>query len=82
MGAANFDEGGQQGVAFALDLTRRKRAEAEARESERRFREVQAALTHANRGTTVGQLAASIKQLITANATESAVAAHPATKSR
>jgi C4-dicarboxylate-specific signal transduction histidine kinase len=59
LGAATF-ESGNQGVAFVLDLTDRKRAEAEARESERRYREVQAALAHANRLATMGQLTASI----------------------
>ena len=49
-----------QGVAFVLDLTERKRAEAEARESERRYREVQMELAHANRVATMGQLTASI----------------------
>ena len=43
-----------------LDLTERKRAEAEARESERRYREVQMELAHANRVATMGQLTASI----------------------
>jgi C4-dicarboxylate-specific signal transduction histidine kinase len=43
-----------------LDLTDRKRAEAEARESERRYREVQMDLAHANRVATMGQLTASI----------------------
>ena len=49
-----------QGVAFVLDLTERKRAEAEARESERRYREMQMELAHANRVATMGQLTASI----------------------
>jgi len=35
LGAATFGEKGDQGVAFVLDLTERKRAEAEARASER-----------------------------------------------
>jgi C4-dicarboxylate-specific signal transduction histidine kinase len=43
-----------------LDLTERKRAEAEARESERRYREVHMELAHANRVATMGQLSASI----------------------
>jgi PAS domain S-box-containing protein len=59
-GGTLFEESGKHGVSFVLDLTERKRAEAEARESERRYREAQAALAHANRVTTMGQLAASI----------------------
>jgi C4-dicarboxylate-specific signal transduction histidine kinase len=43
-----------------LDLTEHKRAEAEARESERRYREVQTELAHASRVATMGQLTASI----------------------
>jgi PAS domain S-box-containing protein len=60
IGGATFEEGGNQGVAFVLDLSKRKRVEAEARESERRYREVQLELAHVNRVTTMGQLAASI----------------------
>jgi C4-dicarboxylate-specific signal transduction histidine kinase len=48
-----------------LDLTERKRAEAEARESERRYREVQMELAHANRVATMGQLSASIAHEVT-----------------
>jgi PAS domain S-box-containing protein len=59
IGSAAFDER-DQGVAFVLDLTERKRAEAEVQESERRLREVQTELAHANRVTTMGQLTASI----------------------
>jgi C4-dicarboxylate-specific signal transduction histidine kinase len=55
-----FGEDGSDGLAFVLDLTERKRAEAEARESERRYREVQNELAHANRVATMGQLSASI----------------------
>jgi PAS domain S-box-containing protein len=60
IGAASFDETASQGVAFVLDLTERNRAEAEARESERRYREVHMELAHANRAASMGQLAASI----------------------
>jgi PAS domain S-box-containing protein len=60
IGSAAFDEQRDQGVAFVLDLTERKRAEAEARESERRYREMQTEVAHANRVATMGQLTASI----------------------
>jgi len=60
IGSAAFDEQQDHGVAFVLDLTERKRAEAEARESERRYREAQLELAHANRVATIGQLTASI----------------------
>ncbi|MEH2474380.1 PAS domain S-box-containing protein [Nitrobacteraceae bacterium AZCC 2161] len=66
IGSAGFDEQRDQGVAFVLDLTERKRAE-EA------FRKVQMQLAHANRVATMGQLSASIthevKQPITAAVT-------------
>jgi len=77
-GAASFAESGNHGVAFVLDLTERKRAEAEARESERRYHEQQIVLAHANRVTTMGQLTASIahevNQPIAAAATNAATA--------
>ena len=38
MGGTLFDEKGNQGVSFVLDLTERKRAEQELRASEERFR--------------------------------------------
>ena len=60
IGGATFEHGGNQGVAFVLDLTERKRVEAEAHESERRYREAQLELAHANRVATMGQLTASI----------------------
>jgi PAS domain S-box-containing protein len=60
IGAASLETDGNHGVAFVLDLTERRRAESEARESERRYREVQMELAHANRVATMGQLTASI----------------------
>jgi C4-dicarboxylate-specific signal transduction histidine kinase len=60
VGAAAFGEQRNQGVAFVLDLTEQKKAEEQLRESERRHREVQMELAHANRVETMGQLSASI----------------------
>jgi len=60
VGLATFEASRGEGVAFVLDLTDRKHAEEKVRESERRYREVQAELAHANRVATMGQLAASI----------------------
>ena len=60
IGGAMFEESTHQGVSYVLDLTERKRAEAEAHESERRYREALADLAHANRIATMGQLTASI----------------------
>jgi PAS domain S-box-containing protein len=60
-------------LGISRDITESKRAEAELIESERRYREVHAALAHANRVTTMGQLMASIsheiKQPIAASTT-------------
>ena len=58
--AANFGELRHQGVAFALDLTERKRADAELRDAERRNLDTQLQLAHVNRIATMGQLTASI----------------------
>src|SRR5258708_5838863 len=60
IGGATFEKVRNQGVAFVLDLSERKRMEAEARENERRYREAQLELAHANRVATMGQLTASI----------------------
>jgi PAS domain S-box-containing protein len=60
VGGAAVGEEPQQAIAFVLDLSERKRAEAQAREAERRYREMQMELAHANRVATMGQLTASI----------------------
>jgi PAS domain S-box-containing protein len=60
VGGASFGEGRDEGVGFVLDLTERKRAEEDLRESERRHRETQMELAHVNRVATMGQLTASI----------------------
>jgi C4-dicarboxylate-specific signal transduction histidine kinase len=65
VGAASLEDTGNQGVAFVLDLTERKHAEAERSEIERRYREVQMELAHANRVATMGHLAASIVHEVT-----------------
>jgi PAS domain S-box-containing protein len=60
-------------LGISRDITEQKRAEAELRESERRYAEAQMALAHANRVMTMGQLTATIsheiKQPIAASAT-------------
>ena len=53
VGVASFEESEHQGVSFVLDLTERKRGEDA-------LREMQMALAHNNRVTTIGQLTASI----------------------
>ena len=78
VGAAGFDEQRDQGVAFVLDLTERKRAEAEARESERRIREMQMEVAHANRVATMGQLTASIAHEVNQPITATVINAHAA----
>ena len=53
VGGALFEKGGDDGVAFVLDLTEQKRAEDA-------LHEAQAVLAHVTRVTTMGELAASI----------------------
>jgi PAS domain S-box-containing protein len=60
LACAMFGEIRHRGVSFILDLTERKQAEAALREAERRNLDAQLQLAHANRITTMGQLAASI----------------------
>jgi PAS domain S-box-containing protein len=60
IGGAMFEENVSQGVGFVLDLSELKRAEAEARENERRYREALMEIAHSNRVTTMGELTASI----------------------
>jgi PAS domain S-box-containing protein len=60
LGGATISAEAGQAITFVLDLTARRRAEAEARESEQRYRQVQMELSHANRLATMGQLTASI----------------------
>jgi len=60
VGSATLGEHRDQGVSFILDLTERKQAEENLRESQRRNRDAQMELAHVNRVTTMGQLTASI----------------------
>jgi PAS domain S-box-containing protein len=78
IGGALFEARGNQGVSFVLDLTERKRAEAEARESERRYRETLMELAHANRVTAMGQLTASIAHEISQPVTAAVINAEAA----
>ncbi|MBW9116464.1 AAA family ATPase [Rhizobium cauense] len=61
IGAAAFgDTEFESGVSYILDLTARKHAEDAARASDRRYRELQSELAHANRVAVAGQLSAAI----------------------
>jgi PAS domain S-box-containing protein len=56
IGGALFEESGNEGVAFVLDLTERKRAE----EEHERLRQLESDLAHVNRLSVMGELAASL----------------------
>src|SRR5215475_11169854 len=60
VGGAAFDESGDDGAAFVVDLSDRKMTEQAAQESEKRYAEVRMELAHANRVATMGELSASI----------------------
>jgi C4-dicarboxylate-specific signal transduction histidine kinase len=60
IGSALLAGSPDQGISFVLDLAQRKQAETEARESERRYQEMQLQLAHANRVATMGQLTSTI----------------------
>jgi len=56
IGSALFKEGGDEAVAFVLDLSERKRAE----EEHERLRQLESDLAHVNRLSIMGELAASL----------------------
>jgi signal transduction histidine kinase len=58
VGGALFEEGGNDGVAFVLDLTERKRADDA-------LHKARAVLAHVTRVTTMGELAASVAHEVT-----------------
>ena len=60
VGVAAFDEEREPGRRFRARSDRAQAGGSEARESERRYREMQMELAHANRVATMGQLTASI----------------------
>ncbi|WP_429559840.1 trifunctional serine/threonine-protein kinase/ATP-binding protein/sensor histidine kinase [Paraburkholderia youngii] len=78
VGFAASDASGRKGVAFVLDLTEQKRADKKIRESEVRYRDLQAELAHANRVATMGQLAASIAHEVKQPITGMMINAHTA----
>ncbi|MBR0751937.1 AAA family ATPase [Bradyrhizobium jicamae] len=75
IGSAAVAGSPDQSISFVLDLTERKRAEAEARESERRYQEMQIELAHANRVATMGQLTSSIAHEVSQPISAAAISA-------
>jgi C4-dicarboxylate-specific signal transduction histidine kinase len=57
---ALFEDGGGEGVAFALDLSEQKRAERALRQTQEELRDMETEFAHANRVMTMGELTASI----------------------
>jgi PAS domain S-box-containing protein len=65
IGGAFFEGSKNEGVAFVLDLTERKRTEEELRRREMDLRKAQAELAYVTRVTTMGELTASIAHEVT-----------------
>jgi PAS domain S-box-containing protein len=60
LGGTLFERGGNEGVAFVLDLTDQKRAQQRWKEAQEALLRTQAELAEVSRRTTMGELAASI----------------------
>jgi C4-dicarboxylate-specific signal transduction histidine kinase len=60
LGATTFGDRQDEGVAFVIDMTDRKRAKEKLRASERRLLDAEMELAHVTRVTTLGELTASI----------------------
>jgi PAS domain S-box-containing protein len=60
VGGALFEEGGNEGVAFVLDLSEQKRAQENWKEAQQALHITQLELARVSRLTTMGELAASI----------------------
>jgi PAS domain S-box-containing protein len=60
VGGALFEEGGNEGVAFVLDLSEQKRAQEHWKEAQQALQTTRVELARVSRLTTMGELAASI----------------------
>ena len=60
IGAAMFEKGGNEGVAFVLDLSEQKRAEQDSKRTHEALQVAQTELARVSRLTTMGEMAASI----------------------